>query len=72
MRDDRIVGIVSRADLLRAFAAGTRRSTSGHISERPGVVGEIISAIDARFSHKNAGTLLLPRARRCLRARKLA
>ena len=54
MRDDRIVGIVSRADLLRAFAAGTRRSTSGHISERPGVVGEIISAIDARFSHKNA------------------
>ncbi len=55
VRDDRIVGIVSRADLLRAFTAEHSASHgSGHISERPGVVGEIISAIDARFSHKNA------------------
>ena len=55
VRDDRIVGIVSRADLLRAFTAEhSVPHGSGHISERLGVVGEIISAIDARFSHKNA------------------
>jgi hypothetical protein len=44
-------------------------STSGHISERPGVAGEIISAIDARFSHKNAAVAA---RETCLRARKLA
>jgi CBS domain-containing protein len=55
VRDDRIVGIVSRADLLRAFAAEhSAQHGSGHISARPGVVGEIIRAIDARFGHKNA------------------
>jgi choline dehydrogenase-like flavoprotein len=55
VRDDRIVGIVSRADLLRAFTAEhSAQHGSGHISARPGVVGEIIRAIDARFGHKNA------------------
>jgi CBS domain-containing protein len=55
VRDDRIVGIVSRADLLRAFTAehpAQRRSE--HSSERPGVVGEIFRAIDTRFGHRNA------------------
>src|SRR5260370_20408910 len=55
VRDDRIVGIVSRADLLRAFTVehpAQRRPE--HRSGRPGVVGEIISAIDARFGHRNA------------------
>src|ERR1700738_4082060 len=55
VRDDRIVGIVSRADLLRALTAehpAQRRSE--HSSERPGVVGEIFRAIDTRFGHRNA------------------
>jgi CBS domain-containing protein len=55
VRDDRIVGIVSRADLLRVLAAehpAQRRSEPS--SRRPGVVGEIIRAIDTRFGHKNA------------------
>jgi CBS domain protein len=52
VRDDRIVGIVSRADLLRAFTAEhSAQHGSGHTSEGPGVVGEIIRAIDARFGH---------------------
>src|ERR1700726_4764657 len=54
VRDDRIVGIVSRADLLRVLAAEHSAQHSGDISERPGVVSEIIGAIDARFGHKNA------------------
>jgi CBS domain-containing protein len=52
VRDDRIVGIVSRADLLRAFTAEhSAQHGSGHTSERPGVGGEIIRAIDPRFGH---------------------
>jgi CBS domain-containing protein len=55
VRDDRIVGIVSRADLLRVLAVehpAQRRSE--HSSGGSGVVGEIIRAIDAPFGHKNA------------------
>src|SRR6202040_1044310 len=52
VRDDRIVGIVSRADLLRALAAEhSAQHGSGHTSERPGGGGEIIRAIDPRFGH---------------------
>ena len=54
VRDDRIVGIVSRADLLRVLAAEhPEERRSEHGSGRPGVVGEIIHAIDNRFGHKN-------------------
>jgi CBS domain-containing protein len=53
VRDDRIVGIVSRADLLRAFAAKhSEPHSSDKISGRPGVVGQIITATDAHFGHK--------------------
>src|ERR1700730_3374142 len=53
VRDDRIVGIVSRADLLRAFAAKhSEPHSSDKISGRPGVVGQIITATDAQFGHK--------------------
>jgi CBS domain-containing protein len=53
VRDGRIVGIVSRTDLLRALT--TEHSTqhsAGHISGRSGG-GDISSAIDARFGHKH-------------------
>jgi CBS domain-containing protein len=55
VHDDRIVGIVSRADLLRAFTAEhPAQRHSGHSSDRPGVVGEIFRVIDTRFGHRNA------------------
>ena len=55
VHDDRIVGIVSRADLLRVLAEDLpAQHHSGHSSERPGVVGDIFRTIDARFGHRNA------------------
>lgn len=57
MHEDRVVGIVSRANLLRAFAdehAGQHGSEHG--SRRPGAIGDIIRTIDAHFAHRNEGT----------------
>jgi hypothetical protein len=52
VRDGRIVGIVSRADLLRAFTAEhLKQHSAEHVSGRSGL-GDAISAIDARFGHK--------------------
>jgi len=54
VRDDRIVGIVSRADLLRAFAAEhSERHGSEHGSGRGGLVADMITAIDSHFGHKH-------------------
>lgn len=54
LREDRIVGIVSRTDLLRAFAAEhAERVGAAHGARQPGIFGDIISSIDAHFGHKN-------------------
>jgi CBS domain-containing protein len=54
VRDNRIVGIVSRADLLRAYAAEHSAAPSpNHSSGRLGLVGDIIGTIDAHFRHKD-------------------
>jgi CBS domain-containing protein len=56
LREDRPVGIVSRADLLRAFAAEhAERLGAAHGVRRTGVIGDIISSIDAHFGHKSEG-----------------
>ncbi len=54
LREDRLVGIVSRADLLRAFAAEHSAPQGlAHGSRRPGVVGDIMSSIEAHFGHQH-------------------
>jgi CBS domain-containing protein len=56
LREGRVVGIVSRADLLRAFTAEhAARAGAAHGGRRAGVFGDIISSIDARFGHKRDG-----------------
>jgi CBS domain-containing protein len=53
LRDDRVVGIVSRGDLLRALAAEhMARADAAGGSRRPGIFGDIISSIDAHFGHR--------------------
>lgn len=48
MRDGRVVGIVSRTDLLRAFLA--ERAAQSAV-RRPGAIGDIFAAIDAHVAH---------------------
>lgn len=50
MRDGRLVGIVSRADLLRALAADqAQQRPAEHISRARNLIAEALSAIDAHF-----------------------
>lgn len=60
LQDGRIVGIVSRADILRAFAAAQTRESSTQSSHAEGVtrglISEAISHLDERFfGHAHAG-----------------
>ena len=56
LHEDRLVGIVSRADLLRAFAAEhAERHGSKHGSRRLGAIGDIIRTIDHHFGHGEEG-----------------
>jgi CBS domain-containing protein len=56
LREDRLVGIVSRGDLLRAFAA-EHRARAGEHGARRGIFGDIVSSIDAHFGHRNEGAI---------------
>lgn len=55
MRDGRVVGIVSRSDLLRALVA---ERADGHTAQpaarRRGAIGDIFAAIDAHITHQSA------------------
>lgn len=54
LREERLVGIVSRADLLRAFAAEHSAPRDlAHGLRRPGIAGDIMSSIDAHFGHRH-------------------
>jgi CBS domain-containing protein len=52
VRDGKVVGIVSRADLLRAFASeSTAASAPKHHSPAYGMIGEALSKLDEQFLH---------------------
>jgi CBS domain-containing protein len=51
VRDGRIVGIVSRGDLLRALAAHAEPRDGDQVPERRGLFADFFTAIDGRFGH---------------------
>ncbi|HTV45916.1 MAG TPA: CBS domain-containing protein [Stellaceae bacterium] len=53
VREGRVVGIVSRADLIRVLAEEQETPQgAGHERRRSGPIGDIISSIDAHFGHR--------------------
>jgi CBS domain-containing protein len=60
LRDGRIVGIVSRADLLRALAAPPAAGSVAGAAPHQGLLEKAISALDAHFMHGPAQTVAPP------------
>ena len=54
LRDGRIVGIVSRADLVRALAEATPQPT-GNSGRTGGILGDAVAGIERRFLHRQHG-----------------
>ena len=52
LRENQIVGIVSRADLVRALAAGPTERTEANQGHRTGVLAEAVAELDRRFRHR--------------------
>jgi hypothetical protein len=52
LRDSRIVGIVSRADLVRALAAGPTERTEPNGRHRSGLRAGAVAELDRRFRHR--------------------
>lgn len=53
LRDSRIVGIVSRADLVRALAAGPTERAEPNGRHRSGLLAGAVAELDRRFRHRH-------------------
>lgn len=56
LRDDRVVGIVSRADLIRALAE-IKLQPDGNGGRPSGILGDAVAAIEQRLLHRRSGNL---------------
>ncbi|MBV8536967.1 MAG: CBS domain-containing protein [Alphaproteobacteria bacterium] len=52
VRDGKLVGIVSRADLVRALAREPAGNAQAAGPGKPGGLGEVLAGLDARFRHR--------------------
>jgi CBS domain-containing protein len=52
VRDSRIVGIVSRADLVRALAVGPTEGVEPNGRHRTGILADAVAELDRRFRHR--------------------